>query len=102
MTPEYADANRSREESSCMLADATTGEAPFDYSVVHKMDRFPRSLEESVLCRDRLSTSGVRIVSEYGEKHSRLGCRSTQAAYGAKTVPLLLNQYHGGMCISGS
>ena len=97
MIAEYADANRSREESSCMLADATTGEAPFDYSAVHKMDRFPRSLEESVLCRDRLSTSGVRIVVKGVDKTYQWGCRRSAKM----SAPVVREKCHRGRLAAG-
>ena len=46
-----------------MMEDATADSPPFDTIVVWKLRNFSWSLEETILCRDRLNTNGVALVS---------------------------------------
>ena len=46
-----------------MMADATGDAPPFNAIVVWKLRNFSWSLDETVLCRDRLRASGVVLVS---------------------------------------
>ena len=60
---QYSDDTGSREEFERMMADATGERPPFDHFVVWKLKYFAMTLEESVLCRDRLAKNGVRLLS---------------------------------------
>ena len=46
-----------------MMAEATGGEPRFDHVVVWKIRHFAWSLEESVLAREKLPASGIRVLS---------------------------------------
>jgi DNA invertase Pin-like site-specific DNA recombinase len=59
----YSDDPMSREEFQRMMADATSENPPFDHVVVWKLRYFAWSLDESVLARDKLAASGVRLLS---------------------------------------
>ena len=59
----YNDDLESREAFQGMMADATGENAPFDHGVVWKLRYFARSLEESVLAREKLAANGVRVLS---------------------------------------
>ena len=45
------------------MDDATKESPPFDVIVVWKLRNFSWSLEETVLCRDKLIACGVRLIS---------------------------------------
>ena len=59
----YSDDPMSREEFQRMMADATSENPQFDHVVVWKLRYFSWSLDESVLARDKLAASGVRLLS---------------------------------------
>ena len=63
MATRYNDALESREAVQGMMSDATGENAPFDHVVVWKLRYFARSLEESVLAREKLAANGVRVLS---------------------------------------
>ena len=46
-----------------MMGEATDEEQPFDVIVVYKLRNFSWSLDETVLCRDRLKANGVSLLS---------------------------------------
>ena len=52
-----------RHDFEWMMGEATQDEPPFQYIVVYKLRNFSWSLDETVLCRDRLRASGVTLVS---------------------------------------
>ena len=45
------------------MGEATQDEPPFNYIVVYRLRNFSWSLDETVLCRDRLKASVVTLVS---------------------------------------
>ena len=63
ITVRYYDRPGSRQDFQRMMEDATGDAPPFDTIVVWKLRNFSWSLEETVLCRDRLSANGVALVS---------------------------------------
>ena len=63
ITARYYDSPGSREDFQRMMEDATGDAPPFDTIVVWKLRNFSWSLEETILCRDRLSANGVVLVS---------------------------------------
>ena len=63
ITARYYDSPGSRQDFQRMMEDATKDAPPFDTIVVWKLRNFSWSLEETILCRDRLSANGVALVS---------------------------------------
>lgn len=59
----YHDAPGLRHGFQRMMDDATGEDPPFEFIVVYKLRNFSWSLEETVLCRDRLTANGVTLVS---------------------------------------
>ena len=59
----YHDPIGVRNDFDWMMGEATQDEPPFDYIVVYRHRNFSWSLDETVLCRDRLKASGVTLVS---------------------------------------
>ena len=59
----YYDGVGMRQDFDWMMAEATQDDPPFNFIVVYRLRNFSWSLEESVLCRDRLRTSEVTLVS---------------------------------------
>lgn len=59
----YYDPPGIRHDFGRMMGEATQDNPPFDCIVVYKLRNFSWSLEETVLCRDRLRASGVNLVS---------------------------------------
>ena len=59
----YHDPADVRTDFEWMIGEATQDDPPFDYIVVYKLRNFSWSLDETVLCRDRLKASGVTLVS---------------------------------------
>ena len=62
ITARYYDAAGSGNDFERIIEDTTEEGPPFDSVIVQKIRNFPWSLEETVLCRDRLSASGVRLI----------------------------------------
>ena len=60
---QYTDDTGGREEFERMMADATGERPPFDHVVVWKLKYFALTLDESVLCQDRLARNGIRLLS---------------------------------------
>ena len=52
-----------RHDFDRMMDEATQEDPPFQLIVVYKLRNFSWSLDEAVLCRDRLRASGVTLVS---------------------------------------
>ena len=46
-----------------MMGEATEENPPFDVIVVCKLKNFSWSLDETVLCRDRLKANGISLLS---------------------------------------
>ena len=63
VTARYRDAAGIRLDFQRMMEDATKGSPPFDVIVVWKLRNFSWSLEETVLCRGKLTANGVRLIS---------------------------------------
>ncbi len=59
----YHDAPGIRNDFDWMMGEATQNNPPFEYIVVYTLRNFSWSLDETVLCRDRLKASGVTLVS---------------------------------------
>ena len=59
----YHDPAGIRHDFEWMMGEAALDEPPFQYIVVYKLRNFSWSLDETVLCRDKLRTSGVLLVS---------------------------------------
>ena len=59
----FGDPKDSREGFRQMMTEATGGEPRFDYVVVWKLRYFAWTLEESVLAREKLAASRVRVLS---------------------------------------
>ena len=59
----YHDPAGVRTDFDWMMGEATQDDPPFNYIVVYKLRNFSWSLDETVLCRDRLKASGVTLVS---------------------------------------
>ena len=59
----YHDALGIRHDFDWMMGEATQENPPFEYIVVYRLRNFSWSLDETVLCRDRLTVSGVTLVS---------------------------------------
>ncbi len=59
----YHDPTGVRNDFDWMMSEATQGGPPFNFIVVYKLRNFSWLLEETVLCRDRLSANGVSLVS---------------------------------------
>ena len=59
----YYDGVGIRHDFDWMMGEATQDDPPFSFIVVYKLRNFSWSLEETVLCRDRLRASGVSLVS---------------------------------------
>ena len=60
---QYHDPVGVRTEFEWMMGEGAQDEPPFEYIVVYKLRNFSWSLDETVLCRDRLKASGVTLVS---------------------------------------
>ena len=63
ITARYHDAPGIRHGFDRMMGEATQEAPPFDCIVVYRLLNFSWSLDETVLCRDRLRASGVTLVS---------------------------------------
>ena len=63
ITARYHDAPGIRHDFDQMMGEATQDEPPFDCIVVYRLLNFSWSLDETVLCRDRLRASGVTLLS---------------------------------------
>ena len=59
----YHDQPAIRYDFEWMMGEATQDDPPFEYIVVYKLRNFSWSLDETVLCRDRLNARGVTLVS---------------------------------------
>ena len=59
----YHDPIGVRNDFEWMMGEATQDDPPFIYIVVYRLRNFSWSLDETVLCRDRLKASGVTLVS---------------------------------------
>ena len=59
----YHDAPGMRHDFEWTMGEATQDEPPFNFIVVYKLRNFSWSLDETVLCRDKLKASGVSLVS---------------------------------------
>ena len=59
----YYDPPGSRHQFDWMMGEATEEEQPLDVIVVYKLRNFSWSLDETVLCRDRLKANGVSLLS---------------------------------------
>ena len=59
----YHDPIGVRNDFEWMMGEATQDEPPFDYIVVYRLRNFSWSLDETVLCRNRLNASGVTLLS---------------------------------------
>ena len=59
----YLDPSGIRYDFEWMMGEATQDDPPFQFIVVYKLRNFSWSLDETVLCRDRLKASGVTLVS---------------------------------------
>ena len=59
----YYDAPGTRDDFERMMEGATNEDPPFDTIIVWKLRNFSRSLDETVLCRDRLRANGVSLIS---------------------------------------
>ena len=53
----------SRHDFERMLEDAVQDDSPFNTIIVWKLKNFSWSLDETVLCRDRLRANGVSLIS---------------------------------------
>ena len=62
ITARYYDSAGSRNDFERIIEDTTEEGPPFDSIIVQKLRNFSWSIEETVLCRDRLSASGVRLI----------------------------------------
>ena len=63
ITTRYYDAAGSRHDFERMLEDAVQDDSPFNTIIVWKLKNFSWSLDETVLCRDRLRANGVSLIS---------------------------------------
>lgn len=63
ITARYYDSPGSRQDFQRMMEDATRDAPTFNAIVVWRLRNFSWSLEETVLCRDRLSANGVTLIS---------------------------------------
>ena len=63
ITARYHDAPGIRHDFDWMMGEATQDDPPFNFIVVYKLRNFSWSLEETILCRDRLRANGVSLVS---------------------------------------
>ena len=63
ITTRYYDPPGERRQFDWMMGEATDDEPPFDVIVVYKLRNFSWSLDETVLCRDRLKANGVSLLS---------------------------------------
>ena len=63
ITARYHDPAGVRTDFDWMMGEATQDDPPFEYIVVYKLRNFSWSLDETVLCRDKLNASGVTLVS---------------------------------------
>ena len=63
ITTRYYDPPGSRHQFDWMMGDATDDEPPFEVIVVYKLRNFSWSLDETVLCRDRMKANGVTLLS---------------------------------------
>ncbi len=59
----YRDPPGIRHQFNWMMGEATEDDPPFDVIVVYKLRNFSWSLDETVLCRDRLKANGVSLLS---------------------------------------
>ena len=59
----YHDTAGIRHDFDWMMGEATQHEPPFELIVVYKLRNFSWSLDETVICRDRLKAHGVSLVS---------------------------------------
>ena len=59
----YYDGVGIRHDFDWMMGEATQDDPPFRFIVVYKLRNFSWSLEETILCRDRLRANGVSLVS---------------------------------------
>ena len=62
ITAGYYDAAGSSNDFERIIENTTVEGPPFDSIIVQKLKNFSWSIEETVLCRDRLSASGVRLI----------------------------------------
>ena len=63
ITNRYFDPPGERRQFDWMMGEATDDEPPFEVIVVYKLRNFSWSLDETVLCRDRLKANGVSLLS---------------------------------------
>ena len=63
ITARYYDEPGSRLDFQQMMEDATGGDPPFDAIIVWKRRNFSWSLDETILCRDKLAANGVSLIS---------------------------------------
>ena len=63
ITARYHDPAGVRSDFEWMMGEATQDDPPFQFIVVYKLRNFSWSLDETVLCRNRLKASGVTLVS---------------------------------------
>ena len=63
ITTRYHDPPGIRHQFDWMMGEATEDDPPFDVIVVYKLRNFSWSLDETVLCRDRLKANGVSLLS---------------------------------------
>ena len=63
ITTRYHDPPGIRHQFDWMMGEATEDDPPFDVIVVYKLRNFSWSLDETVLCRDRLKVNGVSLLS---------------------------------------
>lgn len=66
ITARYYDGPGSRVDFDRMMEEATSDAPPFGVIVVRRRQNFSWSLDETVLCRDRLDASGVSLLSVSG------------------------------------
>ena len=59
----FYDPAGSRHDFQRMMEVATREAPPFDTIIVRKLRNFSWSLDETVLCRDRLRANGVSLIS---------------------------------------
>ena len=63
ITIRYYDPPGSRHQFDWLMGQATEANPPFDIIVVWKLRNFSWSLDETVLCRDRLKANRVTLIS---------------------------------------
>ena len=70
-----------------MMTGATRTAPEFDHIVIWQQNRFCRSLEETVECRDRLNANGVRVVSVTERGIGEWATNSTRSVTGGNQFP---------------